>query len=236
MMIKMIRVIGDVHGLANDLRMLVDATPKEIEAILQVGDLGVGFRQSNYWHSSLDSFMQANNVYFFNGNHDNPAVAKTFANQVKAGIWNNCFVVPGAWSIDNPNAPPGWYRRTAEVDWWPEEELSDAEFDMLYEMYADTKPAIVFSHDCPTIAAKRMFFDTGFIRGLQYATRTASALQRMHEVHQPDIHIFGHYHKTMLHIEGKTYFMCLNELDYIDIDISDIDGAQQAMADKIRAY
>ena len=232
-MTKMIRVVGDTHGLANELRLIVNSTPKEIEAVLQLGDMGLGFNQSDYWHSSLDKFMQNNNVYFFKGNHDNPSVAETFANQINPGIWNNCFIVSGAWSIDNPQAPPGWYQRTEGVDWWPEEELSDAEFDILYEMYADIKPAIVFSHDCPTIAAKRMFFDSGFIRGKQYATRTSLALQRMHEVHQPDVHIFGHWHKTMLHLEGKTYFMCLGELDYVDIDITDVEYTQQALVNKV---
>jgi predicted phosphodiesterase len=221
-----IRIVGDTHGLVNDLRRLVNDTPCSVDAVLQIGDLGLGFGQGDYWHNSLDTFMQDNRTYFFTGNHDNPAVAKTFANNVKSGIWNNCFVVAGAWSIDH-----AW--RTPGISWWPDEELSDAEFDMLYEMYADLKPSIVFSHDCPTIAAKRMFFDSGFIRGTQYATRTASALQRMHEVHQPDVHIFGHWHKTMLHIEGKTYFMCLNELDYIDIDLNNIDYTQQAMVDKV---
>ena len=231
-----IRLIGDVHGLTNELRSIVNDTPKEIEAILQLGDMGVGFGQSDYWHDSLDTYMQDNNVYFFRGNHDSPARAKTFANNVNPGIWNSCFVIPGAWSIDNPQAPPGWYRRTEGVDWWPEEELSDAEFAMLFEMYADLKPSIVFSHDCPTSVAKQMFFDTGFIRGPQYTTRTAYALQRMHEVHQPNVYIFGHYHKTMLHIQHKTYFMCLNELDYINIDLENIDYTQQVMLDKISAY
>jgi len=229
----MIRVVGDTHGLVNDLRLLVNDTPPTIDKIVQVGDMGVGFGQSKYWHDSLDTFMRENRLYFYNGNHDNPVVAATFTNQIKPGIWDNCFIVPGAWSIDNPKAPPGWYQRTEGKDWWPEEELSDAEFDILYEMYADTKPSIVFSHDCPTIAAKRMFFDSGFITGKQYQTRTSSALQRMYEVHQPDIHIFGHWHKTMLHIEGKTYFMCLGELDYVDIDLDDIEASQQALIDKV---
>jgi hypothetical protein len=228
------RLIGDIHGRFNDYRNY--SIGNFDGPTIQVGDFGLGFGQSPYWYTSVDAHQNDGTHRFIRGNHDDPVMCTTMRGFIPDGtIEGHTMFLGGAWSIDNPAAPPGWRRRTAGVDWWEDEECTALQFDMFLDIYATMQPRVMITHDCPIIAAKRMFFDSGFITGPQYSNRTASALQRMYEVHQPDIHIFGHYHKTMLHIEGKTYFMCIGELDYIDINLEDIEQAQQAMVDKVNS-
>jgi hypothetical protein len=44
-------------------------------------------------------------------------------------------------------------------------------------------------------------------------SRTAVALQRMIEVHAPEKHFFGHYHRRWTTKHGHTTFRCLKELE-----------------------
>jgi hypothetical protein len=58
------------------------------------------------------------------GNHDNPYMCKQdMVGYISDGtVEGDVMYIGGAWSIDNPVAPPGWYRRTAGFDWWFDEE------------------------------------------------------------------------------------------------------------------
>jgi hypothetical protein len=43
---------------------------------------------------------------------------------------------------------------------------------------------------------------------------------------------FGHWHKTMAYKKGNTTFVCLEELDTIDVDLSDSDQMHRAIKEK----
>jgi len=231
---ELTRIIGDVHGLANDYRRLINQRPSNVFKTIQLGDMGVGFGQSDYWQESLNQNMINTNSYFIRGNHDHPDTCKLhMSNYIDNGLcFNDCFAVNGAWSIDNPNAPPGWWARTEGVNWWPDEECSVAELIEVVNEYSAVLPRIMITHDCPRQVASEMFFKTGFIKGPEYPTRTAQALQSMSEIHQPAFHFFGHWHKSMMYVRGKTTYVCLNELDYIDIELDDDDQIQDAITKK----
>jgi len=40
---------------------------------------------------------------------------------------------------------------------------------------------------------------------------------------------FGHWHHTMHHKYGNTTFMCLGELAYIDVDLSDSESIHESI-------
>jgi len=88
------------------------------------------------------------------------------------------------------------------------------------EIYEEAKPRVMITHDCPTLAATRLFFDTRLApSGRQIQTRTAAAFQTMFEIHQPEAWYFGHWHFTVsTEIEG-TKFQCIGELDFVDVDL-----------------
>ena len=147
-------------------------------------------------------------------------------------IEGDVMFVGGAWSIDNPDAPPGWYKRTENVDWWADEECSDEEFVKILEDYKNAKPRVMITHDCPHDIAGEMFWNTGLLKGPRYSTRTGNMFQKMFEIHQPEFHFFGHWHITMRYRSGNTTFVCLSELDHIDVDLDDSDHIHGAIAKK----
>jgi hypothetical protein len=212
------RLIGDIHGMVNDYKAysIGDFTGPTI----QVGDFGVGFGQSDYWHESVNDFHTAGNHRFIRGNHDNPAMCKQMSGWIKDGtVENDVMYIGGAWSIDNPNAPPGWYQRTEGVDWWEDEQLSSQELQRMIEIYAVVKPRVMITHDCPNVISREMFFNSGYLKGPEYPNRTSSAFAVMLELHQPEEWYFGHWHITMQYKYGRTMFHCLGELDYVDVEL-----------------
>lgn len=218
------RIIGDIHGKFQDYRTysigMFDGPT------IQIGDFGIGFGQSPYWYTSVDAHQNDGTHRFIRGNHDDPELCKTMNGYIPDGrVEGHTMFLGGAWSIDNPDAPPGWYKRTAGVDWWEGEECSAAELDTFLDIYATVKPRVMITHDCPTDASHEMFFRTGLVKGLEYPNRTASALQRMWSLHQPEYWFFGHWHHTK-HIKlGNTHFQCIGELDYIDFDLDNLEFA-----------
>lgn len=208
------RIIGDIHGMVNDYKSF--SIGDFDGPTIQLGDFGIGFGQSDYWHESLNDFHANGKHRFIRGNHDNPDVCKTMTGWIRDGtIENDVMFIGGAWSID-------WAYRREGIDWWRDEELSSEEFYRLIEIYAAMKPRVMITHDGPSKATNEMFIQTGLARmsgGKHIKTRTGEALQAMFEIHQPELHFFGHWHHTMQVKIGKTWFHCLGELDYTDVDL-----------------
>lgn len=212
------RLIGDIHGMVNDY--MVYGIDKFEGPTIQVGDFGIGFGQSDYWHERINNFHRDGNHRFIRGNHDNPAKCKEMHGWIPDGkVENDVMFIGGAWSIDNPDAPPGWYKRTKDVDWWEDEECSDEQFEQMLDIYSTVKPRVMITHDCPHNIAGHMFWDTGFLKGPRYPTYTGDFLQRLFEIHQPDEWYFGHWHKTMQYKHGRTMFHCLGIYDFVDVEL-----------------
>lgn len=208
-----IRFIGDVHGYKNELKLILDNLPSDIDSVIQVGDMGVGYGQGGYWHNSLEEMLLKVNGRFIRGNHDNPSKCKEMKTWIKDGTYENGIMfIGGAWSIDYTFLERG-------VSWWPDEELSYEEFYQLIGLYDYLRPRIMVTHDCPHSVSKRLFIDTGksFSSG-QYITRTGTALQEMFEAHKPDLWIFGHWHNNVDEVIDRTRFICIDEMSYVDID------------------
>ena len=212
------RIVGDIHGLFNDYKMY--SIDKFEGPHIQIGDFGVGFGQSDYWHENVDAYMTASSGRFIRGNHDNPAVCKTLKSWIPDGrVENDVMFIGGAWSIDNPDAPPGWYKRTKDYDWWADEECSDNQFAHFLDVYKAAKPRVMITHDCPHNIADDMFWKSGLLKGPRYNTRTGDFLQKLLDIHQPESWVFGHWHHSMQYKYGNTLFQCIGILDHIDMEL-----------------
>lgn len=212
------RLIGDIHGMVNDYKAYSIGNFEG--PTIQIGDFGIGFGQSDYWYESINDFHSKNGHRFIRGNHDNPALCKTMSGYIPDGlVENDVMFIGGAWSIDNPNAPPGWYKRTKDVDWWEDEECSDKQFRHFLEIYATIKPRVMITHDCPGKVSYPMFWGSGFLKGPVYPNRTSAWFDKFIDVHEPEEWYFGHWHKTMSYKHGRTMFQCLGELDYMDVEL-----------------
>jgi Icc-related predicted phosphoesterase len=212
------RFVGDVHGLRYDLELILSNLPEDVTSVIQVGDMGVGFGQGDYWHESLDEMMLNVKGRFIRGNHDNPAVCKEMMSWIPDGlVENDVMFVGGSWSID-------YQCRTMGVDLWEDEELSYEELDRMLSIYNLVRPKVMVTHDCPLSVSKELFIDNGkSFSKQQYKTRTGLALERMFELHQPELFIFGHWHSDADQVINGTRFICLNELSYVDVDIKTLE-------------
>ncbi|MEM7314049.1 MAG: hypothetical protein AAF497_12955 [Planctomycetota bacterium] len=107
------------------------------------------------------------------------------------------------------------HKRTEGVNWWPNEELEQAQHDDVIASYKDTLPKVVIAHDCPTEIVDLV----ATIRVDDGPSRTTALLQYCFDTHAPKTWIFGHYHHNWVyqHPRGTT-FICIVELCYYDLD------------------
>lgn len=213
------RIIGDIHGMVNDYK--VYSIGDFAGPTVQIGDFGIGLGGGDYWHESINDFHADGTHRFIRGNHDNPAMCKQeMVGYIPDGtVEGDVMFIGGAWSIDNPVAPPGWYRRTPGLDWWDDEECTDEQFEQFYETYKSIKPRVMITHDCPACVSYEMFWGSGFIKGPVYPNRTSAWFDRFIDAHQPDLWFLGHWHTTMTYQYGRTQFQCIGELDYVDVEL-----------------
>lgn len=198
-----IRLIGDVHG---DVQALRKARGDHQNAI-QIGDLGYGFAEGN--SRKLDHWLRhKGGMRFFRGNHDHPTRCRRHPQHLASG-WHEegFFVVGGGLSID-------WQRRVEGRSWWRDEEHSKRELDELVQAFEANRPRLVLSHEAPPVATDGMFNPQ-----LKFESATAQALQAMWSVWQPDLWVFGHWHRTREARHGKTLFVCLGEKQARDIHL-----------------
>ena len=142
------------------------------------------------------------------GNHDNPPELKThrhclgdFGLGFNGGI--EFFFVSGAFSIDR-----AW--RMEGFDWFKEEELNTAQMNDCIELYSTLRPPdVVLSHEAP-------YFLIQYLWGYP-SNNTSLLLDALFRIHKPKVWVFGHHHKSIdLTIEG-TRFVCLNELESLQL-------------------
>lgn len=188
-------IVGDVHGKFDKYLEVTANTNFSV----QVGDMGLDY---------TDLPVRPGH-YFLGGNHDN--YDEYFLRPDSLGSYGlrkvgnqEFFVVRGAESIDKD-------LRTFGVDWWTDEQLSYQHAMICLSQYADKKPDIVISHDCPPNISEQIL-KKSINRNI-----TTILLSDMLEFHQPDLWIFGHHHKSFDQVIDGTRFVCLAELETLEI-------------------
>jgi hypothetical protein len=203
--------IGDVHGKYNRLETIY----KHCHQSIQIGDMGVGFfRYPDGEPEANPPFdkMVAGQHRFIRGNHDNLAVCKKHIMWIPDGHLEKTpkgtklFFVGGAWSYDQP-------QRHRYFDWWPDEQCSKKQLRTFSEAYAFNSPDVMVTHDAPHSVCLDLF--TGDLR----ETHTRQFLDKMWHMHRPKIWIFGHWHRHKDKEINDCRFICLDELETIDLEI-----------------
>lgn len=207
------RIIGDVHGRYENYLRCLDGCTNSI----QIGDMGLDYSELKF---------PSIHHRFFRGNHDNwdemwhPNME---AHYISVLDWwhNDVMYAAGAASIDVATRTLD-YIITGRKSWWYEEEISLKAMDAGCRLYKNVKPSIMLSHDCPVIMQKylesqgsldlRRF---GFPKN--FSSRTQVFLDTLFSIHQPQLWVFGHWHRNVEKKIGKTTFICLDELSWIDV-------------------
>jgi len=204
-------LIGDIHGKwISYYNLLKSYAP---DRSIQLGDFGWGFPGSKLDEKDINDKMTKlpGDHRYFRGNHDNPEACATHIYCLDDTYWepdSGLMIIAGANSIDAAWRVPG-------INWWEDEELSYSKLDETITLYEERKPRIVLSHDGPEDIISHMF---PWYRK-EYSSRTRDALNTMFKIHQPELHVFGHWHTSRkLHYNG-TDFVCLAELEPLMIDL-----------------
>jgi predicted phosphodiesterase len=203
----MTKFIGDVHGKFNQYKKLI----RENRDTIQVGDLGIGFRQWPHgeWKTNppYDTMVEAN-ARFIRGNHDNPSVCRNNTQWIKDGtVEGDCMFVGGAFSID-------YQYRYSEFTWWEDEQLKEEEFMNISQVYREIKPRIMVTHDCPHEVIAHIPTSAKYSIPPSYTNQMLSFLWNEH---RPEIWVFGHHHHPLdIELMG-TRFICLDELEMKEI-------------------
>ena len=197
------RFIGDVHGKFEKYKKIAESAP----ASIQVGDFGAGFKP-------IPDMGPEHR--FIRGNHDSPEVCKSHSNWIPDGhSAGGIFFVGGATSIDA-------HSRVEGVEYWRDEELTiQACNDVIdtYELQVQQNGAfeVIVSHECPENIARIIFKNR--LDKMNEGSRTRQMLEAIHGISQPRFWIFGHWHHSIDTVINGTRFICLNELDHIDLDV-----------------
>lgn len=187
--------------LQQDADAVSGISGKGLDCSLQLGDMGIFTKRCSEELPDMDQHK------FFRGNHDNPALCRMHHNYL--GDWgyhskNDMFWVSGGYSIDR-------HTRTIGIDWWEDEELSTGVLMDVLQYYADVKPKIMITHECPSVIKESALSNPG---KRNITSRTELALQAMYEVHQPELWVYGHHHQKVDKVMGKTRFIGLNEMKW----------------------
>lgn len=185
-------VIGDIHGKVKEYQKIIS----NVDSSIQLGDFG--FRKEHNWHiANVDS--NKHKIVF--GNHDDTYFLD-FPHSLGNTSWNaelSILTIRGADSIDR-------YRRCEGVDWFCDEELTYKQLLEAHNLCALYKPRIIITHDCPQEICASLF-------GITDRSRTRQCLQSIFELHQPDLWLFGHHHRSKNISINGTNFICLSELE-----------------------
>jgi predicted phosphodiesterase len=171
--------IGDIHGNFEEYKRILNKIRKEDPKTItiQVGDIELDDPKQLDFLGPKDFFIQ--------GNHDNYKACQKHPNFLgDFGFKHGVFYVSGASSH-------GWGR-----------ELSNKQLNDMIDLYEETKPEIVVTHDCPQIIREELFYKRD-------ETRTTDAFQEMWNIHAPNVWAFGHHHYDQQEVVDGTDFLCV---------------------------
>lgn len=198
-----IAFISDIHGNYDVYREIC----KEHDYTIQLGDFGLGFEK---WNKEETPYItpELHNHRFIRGNHDSPLKCTKHPNWIPDGTIEEIdglkfMFVGGAWSID------AVYRKEGE-SWWPDEECSEEKLALYAKWFAEEKPDVMVTHDCPLYIAKKYCLGA---HKPSYPNRTSRALEAMHLSHKPKLWVFGHWHLDLDFCHDGTRFLCSRATD-----------------------
>lgn len=217
--------VGDIHGRVNDFYKVIQiAESKNISAIIQVGDFGIGFPDKNR-KGSLDDFIKKRGkrgkwkvpIFTCAGNHDNHdfldqiSKEQNFSDKVEiypnSGVYfvprGNCLEIDGITHLflGGAESTDKQYRIEGST-WWAREEPSISEFEKFFASLESLKPDTVITHDAPLrVELSRARRDYSY---------TPNMLENVlkHSEYHPKRWYFGHHHLFEKWKYDRTKFYC----------------------------
>lgn len=196
------RFIGDIHAKWQGYVMAA----KGCDETYQVGDFGLGYPDTMQLPIAVQQLRKEGGAhYWIRGNHDNPRTAekdKWCLGDVGYHALHGMMWVAGA-------STPSWAMQD-----FIGEQLSYSQLEEAIETFKVVKPRIMISHDCPEDIKKSLMIPDRHSE----TSATNLALQTMFEAWQPDLWVFGHYHRRVDERVWGTRFVCLEEFGVLDYE------------------
>lgn len=209
----MIRFIGDIHGHWKGYSKRI----KDVDTSIQVGDFGIGFYKPYTdkligGNPPLDD-MKKGDHRFIRGNHDNPHHCIQNSHWIPDGtlVHDKIFCIGGGLSIDK-------HLRTENYTWWPEEELTQLQFDSILEDYRELKPEVIVAHEMPESVVDTILGKWNMTKQ-DYPSITRQFLDILIEEHKPSLFVHGHWHRNHHTVLNGLEYIGLGELSTIDLDV-----------------
>ena len=222
---SILRAVGDLHGCI-DNRNRFPELPSYVEICqeLESDDYSVQLGDCGFEYRDLE-LVDSNKNRILLGNHCNYDIAFDYPHMLgHYGVAElgpfSFFYIRGGFSLDKAYRVKH-ERLTGQKSWWPEEELTQKQGKDAIDMYESVKPNIVLSHDTSSGIAFLIGNPdilTAFGIPRSFVGKTQSILQQCFDIHQPELHIFGHFHKDWEIILKGTHHICINERRFIDFD------------------
>jgi len=203
-------IIGDTHGLFNYVNVVIKQEKPDL--IISCGDFGYFPNLPEYAKRELMIDTSHTTILFCDGNHEDHwalrelkdrMIAPNIFYQPRGSTYRlpdgrNILFMGGANSIDKDRRIPG-------VSWWPEETISQNDFQNLPEEGID----IFVTHTC-----SNEIFDSHIKKALNWGGKDVDpsydALSALWEMYQPAQWFFGHFHINMSGLFGSTRWHCLS--------------------------
>jgi len=202
-------ITGDVHNEFGRLNDVINK--KQPDNIICCGDFGYWPKFDNRGTEPLSNIklQGAEWLRWCDGNHEDFwSLAQRESDELEPGIIymprGSTYTLPdgrvmlfmgGAYSIDK-------HMRTIGIDWFPEEEIRQSDFENL----PDIKVDIFITHTCPSelvLDLKKNYPDKG-------AEPSNVALSQLWEIYKPSLWFFGHWHQYGEYKMGETQCYALS--------------------------
>lgn len=210
-------VFGDWHGNAAwAKKMFSQAFHRSrregwsVDCFVQVGDFGVWREDWSTFSQAIEKHCGGKTLYFVEGNHEDYPYLRQLCREVGAnpdGTFTlsphivycprgthltlnggvSCLFVGGATSIDQQ-----W--RTEGEDWFPEEEISEAELNLIVDTAPQTVD-VLFTHDAPFLPRGLPPMNGVDEKVMRSAENNRNALKEIAAAVRPRFIVHGHYHK-----------------------------------------
>lgn len=240
---RLIGVMGDLHGDLGHARIALQTlADRGARAIIQLGDWGVVWPGQNWQIDlhKLSRFLARNEqtMFFVEGNHDWHPKLREFPVSTDGLRWitHNIAHLPRGYrssvgkhftlaALGGGNSPDRGFR-TEGRDWWPDEQITEADIRHL-----GTEPVdILVAHEAPLMADDNDLirdWEGGISRSdVVYADASRVMIRRAVMRTRPQLTLGGHYHRYLtrslaetMGISARVVVLDMNGKDRINLAI-----------------
>lgn len=234
--------IGDVHGKFHALKLVFDRIRRvlsefETAQVVILGDIGLFIENDRDILNKIIDSSPSLSVTRIPGNHDNPKLfSKISQNNPKLfprfsqiqhsyrflNVYNqdvHISLLGGGHSVDK-------HLRTEGKDWFSEEIPNPEEVDNFFNCICERDEVKIFAtHECPDYVVKRMYPGQGPDDKFDGITPYESPLALMfngfidmNDDVLPRYWLYGHHHRSYTTELYGVEFICLDELQCIELD------------------